>query len=151
MLFGKRERAIRRIAIIEDEPLIAFDNEHLLGEAGYEVVATIDNFADALRLIESDRPAADLILCDINLRGEGDGIDVARAAASRNIPVLFVSGNCPSEARSIAVGCLAKPYSGKMLKNALVALDRRLRGLPMKRIPPGLSLYDTEDSSAPSI
>jgi hypothetical protein len=43
MLFAKRERAIRRIVIIEDEPLIAFDNEHLLGEAGYEVVATIDN------------------------------------------------------------------------------------------------------------
>jgi CheY-like chemotaxis protein len=149
MLFGKRERAIRRIAIIEDEALIAFDNEHLLGEAGYEVVATIDNFADALRLIESDQPV-DLILCDISLRGEGDGIDVARAAALRNVPVLFVSGNCPSEARSMAVGCLAKPYSDRMLRNALAALDRKLRGQPLKRIPAGLSLYDPEDRIAPS-
>jgi CheY-like chemotaxis protein len=40
MLFGKRERAIRRILIVEDEPLVAFDNEHLLRECGYEVVAT---------------------------------------------------------------------------------------------------------------
>ena len=109
MLFAKRERAIRRIAIIEDEPLIAFDNEHLLGEAGYEVVATIDNVADALRLLEEQAEPIDLILCDIKLRGDGDGVDVARAAAQRNVPVLFVSGNCPAEAQSLALGCLTKP------------------------------------------
>jgi CheY-like chemotaxis protein len=142
MLFGKRERAIRRIAIIEDEPLVAFDNEHLLGDAGYEVVATIDNFADALRLLEGGQAAPDLILCDIQLRGEGDGIDVARVAAAHGVPVLFVSGNCPTEARTLAIGCLAKPYSDKMLKTALQAVDRMLRGQPMKRLPPGLSLYD---------
>ena len=38
MLFGKRERLIRRILIVEDEPLVAFDNEYLLKDAGYEVV-----------------------------------------------------------------------------------------------------------------
>jgi DNA-binding response OmpR family regulator len=150
MLFAKRERAIHRIAIVEDEPLIAFDNEHLLGEAGYEVVATIDNFADALRMLEEQQGTIDLILCDIKLRGEGDGVDVARAAALRNIPVLFVSGNCPIEARTLALGCLAKPYSDKMLKSALVALDRKLQGRPMKRIPAGLSFYELAEPSARS-
>ena len=142
MLFAKRERAIRRIAIIEDEPLIAFDNEHLLGEAGYEVVATIDNLADALRLLEEQAEPIDLILCDIKLRGDGDGVDVARAAALRNVPVLFVSGNCPAEAQSLALGCLTKPYTDKILKEALAALDRRLQGQPVKRVPTGLSLYE---------
>jgi DNA-binding response OmpR family regulator len=150
MLFAKRERAIRRIAIVEDEPLIAFENEYLLGEAGYDVVATIDNFADALRLFEQDGERIDLILCDVQLRGEGDGFDVARAAALRNIPVLFVSGHCPSEARSLAVGCLAKPYSGKMLKSALLAVDRRLQGQAVKRMPAGLSLYEMAQPSARS-
>lgn len=148
MLFAKRERAIRRIAIIEDEPLVAFDNEHLLGEAGYEVVATIDNLADALRVLDQTDPRLDLILCDIHLRGKGDGIDVARAAARRQVPVLFVSGNCPAEARSLAIGCLAKPYSDKMLKSALETLDRRLRGKPVKKVPSGLSLYEQSGTQA---
>ena len=150
MLFAKRERAIRRIAIIEDEPLIAFDNEHLLGEAGYEVVATIDNLADALRLLEEQAEPIDLILCDIKLRGDGDGVDVARAAALRNVPVLFVSGNCPAEAQSLALGCLTKPYTDKILKEALAALDRRLQGQPVKRAPAGLNLYESAEPTTRS-
>ena len=141
MLFGKRERAIHRIVIVEDEPLVAFDNEHMLGDAGYEVVATVDNLADVTRLIGEE--TIDLILCDIQLRGDGDGMDVARAAAAKSVPVLFVSGNCPVDAQTLGVGCLAKPYSEKTLKGALVALDRKLRGETVKRLPPGLSLYET--------
>jgi DNA-binding response OmpR family regulator len=142
MLFGKRERAIRRILIVEDEPLVAFDNEHLLGELGYEVVATVDSLADAVRVIDEEVEDVDLILTDIGLAGDGDGTDVARVAAAKKIPVLFVTANCPVEARALAVGCLAKPYTGGMLKNALGALDRRLRGEAVKRLPAGLSLYD---------
>ena len=140
MLFGKRERAIRRILIVEDEPLVAFDNEHMLREAGYEVVATVDNLAEAVRVIGEEE--VDLILSDIVLNGEGDGMDVARAAAARGMPVLFVTGNCPIEARSLGIGCLAKPYSGKILKNALDALDRKLRGEELKKVPAGLSIYE---------
>ena len=141
MLFGRRERAIQRIVIVEDEPLVAFDNEHMLGDAGYEVVATVDNLADVTRLIGEE--AIDLILSDIKLRGDGDGLDVARAAAAKGVPVLFVSGNCPVDAQTLGVGCLAKPYSEKTLKAALKALDRKLRGEQVKRLPPGLSLYET--------
>jgi DNA-binding response OmpR family regulator len=140
MLFGKRERTIRRILIVEDEPLVAFDNEHLLNEAGYEVVGTVDTLADATRLIQEEE--IDLILSDIKLSGEGDGMDVARAAAARNVPLLFVTGNCPVEAQSLGMGCLAKPYSEKTLKAALEALDDSLQGRKVKKLPAGLSLYE---------
>jgi len=126
MLFGKRERRISRILIVEDEPLVAFDNEHLLREAGYEVVATVDNHAAALAVIEAE--PLDLVLSDIVLNGDGDGVDVARAAGAKSIPVLFATGNCSPQARSLAIGCLAKPYSGKVLLDALAAIDARLRG-----------------------
>jgi CheY-like chemotaxis protein len=139
MLFGKRERTIRRILVVEDEPLVAFDNEHLLSDAGYEVVGTVDNLADATRLIDAEE--IDLVLSDIKLSGDGDGMDVARAAAARKIPVLFVTGNAPAEAQSLAVGCLAKPYSEKGMKAALDALDETLRGKTVKKMPAGLSLY----------
>lgn len=140
MLFGKRERTIRRIAIVEDEPLVAFDNEHLLGEAGYEVVATVDNLADAVRAIQEEE--LDLVLSDIKLSGEGDGMDVARAAAAKGVPVLFVTGNCPIEAQTVGIGCLAKPYSDKILKAALDAIDDTLQGRKVKKLPPGLRLYE---------
>jgi CheY-like chemotaxis protein len=140
MLFSKRERTIRRILIVEDEPLVAFDNERLLEDAGYEVVATVDSLADALEVI--GREALDLVLSDIALSGEGDGTDVARAAGARGVPVLFVSGHCPVEAQKLAVGCLAKPYSDKSLKAALGALDTLFRGQRLKKVPGGLSLYE---------
>jgi len=140
MLFGKRERRIRRILVVEDEPLVAFDNEHSLADAGYEVVGTVDNLADAAELI--DREPIDLVMTDITLAGDGDGMDVARAAGAKGVPVLFVSGTCPVEAHSLGIGCLAKPYSDKVLKASLEALDAKLRGQRVKKLPAGLSLYE---------
>ncbi|HEV2544199.1 MAG TPA: response regulator [Methylobacterium sp.] len=139
MLFGKRERTIRRIVIVEDEPLVAFDNEHMLSDAGYEVIATVDNLADATRVIQDSE--IDLILTDIKLSGEGDGMDVARAAAAKGVRVLFVTGHCPVEAHALGIGCLAKPYTEKMMKAALEALDGRLQGRKLKKLPAGLSFY----------
>jgi len=144
MLFGKREKLIRRILIVEDEPLVAFDNEHFLREAGYEVVATVDTLDEAARVIHEEE--VHLVLTDISLRGNGDGTDVARAASVKGVPVLFVSAYCPLEAQSLAVGCLAKPYSDKMLTAALAALEGKFSGRRVKRLPQGLSLYDTSRS-----
>ncbi len=141
MLFGKRERAISRILIVEDEPLVAFDNEHLLGEAGYEVVATVDSLADAEEALAGSE--IDLVLSDISLNGDGDGLDVARAARARGVPVLFVTGKCPEEAPSLGIGCLAKPYTSRMLRSALDAIDRKLQGRTVKRVPAGLKLYES--------
>src|SRR5687768_8152673 len=140
MLFGKRERAIRRILIVEDEPLVAFDNEHLLRECGYEVVATVDTLAEAVRVLGEEE--VDLVLSDIQLNGDGDGMDVARAAGARQVPVLSVTATCLLEARGLGMGCLAKPYTDKVLKGALDALERRLSGRKVKRLPAGLSLYE---------
>ena len=140
MLFARRERAIRRLIIVEDEPLVAFDNEHLLSEAGSEVVATVDSLAEAKAVIEAE--PLDLVLSDIRLNGEGDGLDVARAAAARGVPVLFVSGHCPVEARGLGLGCLAKPYTEKTLKAALDAIDALMQGETVRKLPAGLSLYE---------
>jgi CheY-like chemotaxis protein len=68
MLFGKRKRVVNRILIVEDEPLTAFDNEVMLGDLGYEVVATLDSFEDAIELL--DREDIDLILSDYHLSSE---------------------------------------------------------------------------------
>lgn len=139
MLFGKRERRINRIMIVEDEPLVAFDNESMLQDAGYVVVATVASFADAAEVMANE--SLDLILTDISLAGEGNGIDVARDAGERGIPVLFVTGNCTEEAKPLAIGCLAKPYGERVLLGTLKAIDEYLQGRSPKRVPEELTLY----------
>lgn len=139
MLFGRRERRINRIMIVEDEPLVAFENENMLQDAGYEIVATVDSYADAYAVMAGE--TLDLILTDIQIAGEGSGIDVAAEAANRAIPVLFVTGNCTAEAKALALGCLAKPYTERVLLDTLEAVDQHLRGEAPKRLPEELTLY----------
>ena len=59
MLFGRRQRRIKRILIVEDEPLVAFDNEHVLRDAGYEIGATVDTVPDAMAAMDAE---LDLVL-----------------------------------------------------------------------------------------
>jgi len=53
MLFGKRKRNVKRILVIEDEPLTAFDNEVMIKDAGYDVVATHDDFEEAVAALDA--------------------------------------------------------------------------------------------------
>jgi DNA-binding response OmpR family regulator len=138
MLFGKRKRIVNRILIVEDEPLTAFDNETMLGDAGYEVVATLDRFADAVAKLGEQH--VDLILSDVRLTGERTGIELAQVAKNRGVPVLFVTGFPPDNAADLSLGCLLKPYTERTLKAALKAVDQHLAGEKAKP-PKGLKLY----------
>ena len=138
MLFGKRKRIVKRILVVEDDPLTAFDNETMLTAAGYEIVATLDGFDEALATIEKEQ--IDLILSDIRLRSDQSGIDLARAAKARGIPTLFATGHQIPAAAEVAIGCLQKPYTDRQLKAAIVSVDRHLAGKKAKP-PAGLELF----------
>ena len=139
-LFGRRKRRLTRLLVVEDEPLVAFATEHLLGDAGYVVVDTVDRVADAMRLIEGGAEI-DLVLVDVDL-ADGSGIDVARTAHDRGVHVMFVTGNCPGEARAFATGCLSKPYSPRDLLLAIDAVDAVVDGREPKRLPAGFALFE---------
>ena len=140
MLLGRDRRIIHSLLIVEDEPLVAFDNEHFLTQAGYRVAGTVASLADAQALL--NRAPVDLVVADVNLAGRRDGIEVARLAAQRNIAVLFVTAACPADARHLALGCLAKPYSQRDLHDAIEAADAILRGAKPGRLPHGFTLFD---------
>lgn len=144
MLFSRRKRHVTRILIVEDEPLVAFDNELSLRAHGYQVVATVDRCADAIAAMDAE--PLDLVLTDVALTGVRSGLDVARYAAGKGLPVLFVSGRCPAPGDAPALGCLQKPYNDRTLKLALEAVDRRLAGDKPGKMPPGLQFYDGADS-----
>lgn len=81
-----------RILVVEDESLIACDLEISLEHLGYEVVGIAASGEEALRIVEERKP--DLILMDIILDGEMDGIETTRAIHNRhNIPVIYLTAN----------------------------------------------------------
>lgn len=136
MLFAFRPSAVKRLLIIEDDPLIAFDNERTLLHHGYDVIATVDR-GEAAVPIMAEQPI-DALLLDVNLAGRMTGRDVARLARDRNIPVLLITGNCPDDAAEIAIACLHKPHSEALLLSALRIIEtivaknklpRKIRGI----------------------
>jgi len=137
MLFGKQKRVVKRILIVEDEPLTAFDNENMLGDAGYEIVATVDDFSEALEII--GREEVHLVLSDIRLRSPQTGIDLAHQAKKRGIPTLFATGHAHPDC-GVAVGCLSKPYTERQLCKAIECVDRHLQGESVKP-PKGLEWF----------
>lgn len=79
-----------RVLIIEDEPIIALDLEHLMTELGHQVVGTAATRDEAVAKARSERPG--LVLADINLGEGGSGIDaVSEILRSFDIPVIFVT------------------------------------------------------------
>jgi len=138
MLFSKRRRVVKRILIVEDEPLTAFDTETMLAAFGYEVVATLDNFAEAVGQVE--RNDVHLVIADVRLHGEDLGLELARIAHGQGVPTLLATGHQPPPASAHAVGCLSKPYTERLLKLAIESVDRHLQGESVKPLK-GLELY----------
>ena len=145
MLFARKALRIKRILIVEDEPLIAFDTEYALTEAGFEVVATVDNVASAIAVIAKEK--LDLLLVDLGLTDGGSGVEVAAAARAHGMHVLFVTGRCPKGAESLGIGCLEKPFTHRDLKAAIEAVETLLSRGSVKKLPNGLTLY-VENASA---
>jgi CheY-like chemotaxis protein len=154
MLFGTRERYVKRILIVEDEPLVAFDNETMVANAGYTVVATVDSVREALAMLdrelasgdenavdEAPERGIDLVLTDITLTGRRSGIDLAAEATARGIPVLFATANPPEDGEGNALGVLCKPYNERRLKAALKAVEELLAEKPNVKAPDGVIFY----------
>jgi CheY-like chemotaxis protein len=141
MLFGKRKRVVKRILIVEDEPLTAFDTETMLADFGYEVVGTVDDFEEAVRKLQ--REAIDLVIADVRLHGDDLGLELAKVAHAKGVPTLLATGHQPPGAPCHALGCLRKPYTERQLRQAIDSIDRHLQGQSVKP-PKGLDLYITK-------
>lgn len=78
------------ILIVEDEPLIADDIAMILERNGYTISEILDNAEDALNHLSNNN--VDLILCDVNIEGDADGIQLAHQINSKfQIPIIFLT------------------------------------------------------------
>ena len=79
-----------RILVVEDEGLIAHDIASRLEVLGHQVVATVSTAEEALE----HAAAADLVLMDIRIDGQRDGIAAAQEVRARHhVPVVFLTAH----------------------------------------------------------
>jgi len=111
----------KKILIVEDELIIASDIEMTLEELGYEVTAIVDNANDALSSLQNTKP--NLVLLDINLEGDIDGIMLAEDINKQfQIPFVFLTSNTDPLTinrvkRTHPAGFIVKPFSDKDLQS----------------------------------
>lgn len=81
----------RRVLIVEDEGMVAMMLEDMLGDLGYEVVATANRLDAAVRAIADTAIEIDLAVLDVNLNGEHT-YPLAGMLTARRIPFVFSTG-----------------------------------------------------------
>ena len=112
-----------QILLVEDEAISALALKRLVARFGHEVCAVTAMAEDAIRLAGEILP--DIILMDIRLAGEMDGITAACEIRDRfGIGSIFMTANNDPKTRALAenaqpLGFMAKPYSPMMVKTTL--------------------------------
>ena len=79
-----------RVMVVEDEGIVSIDIRNILKKLGYSVSAVAFSGEEAINKVK-DHPT-DLILMDIGLKGDIDGIQAAKKINKLKIPVIFLSG-----------------------------------------------------------
>ncbi len=119
----------KKVLIVEDEALIAMDLEMIVESMGYNIVGSSDNAIAALDLIANRDP--DIILLDINIKGDKDGIELAEIIRDKvKKPFIFITSYADKATldrakHTLPYGYILKPFSEKELKASIeIALFR---------------------------
>jgi PAS domain S-box-containing protein len=112
-----------RILVVEDEAIVALDIRRQLTDLGYEPAAQTMRGEDAVTLAEQLRP--DLVLMDVQLTGEMDGIATAQEIRAKfSIPVVFLTAFASDEILKRAklaepYGYIIKPFEDRDLRTVI--------------------------------
>jgi CheY-like chemotaxis protein len=112
-----------KIIIVEDEIIIALDLKLRLENLGYNVIHTAFNGEDAIKRTGETSP--DLVLMDIQLNGEMDGIYVAQQIRRLyNIPFIYLTGSYENSLIERAkqtnpIGFINKPFDESEIQNLI--------------------------------
>ena len=120
-----------QVLVVEDEAIVAMDIQSKLEDLGYSVIALIRSGEEAVQTACQMRP--DLILMDINLQGDMDGISAAARIQECNpTPVVFMTARGDKDTVHRAkmtgpMGYIIKPFDENDLRATIeVALNKHL-------------------------
>lgn len=99
----------KKILIVEDELITALDLKLKLEQLGYEVLDTVSSGDDGIYAAVEKRP--DLVLMDINLKGDMDGIEASEKILALDLPVVFLTAH-----EDVFEKANIRPASGFILK-----------------------------------
>ena len=117
-----------RILLVEDDDIIARVEDWRLKNLGYTVCGRATNGAEAIELVADKKP--DVILMDINIKGDMDGIETTkRIKKIYNVPVIYVTSHSDGATLERAKetkpdGFIIKPFEDNDLR---VAIELALR------------------------
>lgn len=130
--------AAPKILLVEDERIPAFNLQQRLRKLGYDVPSIVPSGAEALVLIEQQRP--DMVLMDIHIEGDIDGIETAgRIPPEWMIPVIYLTAyseeaTLQRAAATKPYGYLLKPFSERELHATIqMALQRHATELALRQ------------------
>ena len=112
-----------KILIVEDDDIIARVEDWRLKNLGYTVCGRATNGAEAMELVVNKKP--DVVLMDINIKGDIDGIETARMIKKGfNIPVIYVTSHSDGATLVRAKetkpdGFILKPFEDNDLRIAI--------------------------------
>ena len=112
-----------KVLIIEDEGRIGIHIKRAVTSMGHKVLMVVNNSSDALKIAQKNK--IDLLISDINIEGEVDGIECCSILQNHyKIPVIFVTAyreiNRLKKASNVDfVGCLEKPFREDELKTMI--------------------------------
>ncbi len=119
-----------KIFIIEDQMILKLDLKSRLENLNYEVVGMSDNGDDAIRQVEKLSP--DIILMDIVLKGELNGIETAQIIKDKfKIPFIYMSAYYDDDildnaAKTQPEGYITKPYDDVLIRTTIeIAMRKR--------------------------
>ncbi len=129
----------QRIVVVEDDAIVARDLQRTLTRWGYHVPAIAGSAVEALERMATADP--DLVLMDIHLRGEMDGIAVAEQVQSRlAVPVVFLTAHSDDATLRRAkvtspYGYVLKPFEDRELRIAIeIALHKHATDTRLRRL-----------------
>jgi CheY-like chemotaxis protein len=117
-----------KILLVEDDDIIARVEDWRLKNLGYTICGRATNGADAMELVADKKP--DIVLMDINIKGEIDGIETTkRIKEIFNVPVIYVTSHSDGVTLQRAKetkpdGFIIKPFDDNDLR---VAIELALR------------------------
>jgi DNA-binding LytR/AlgR family response regulator len=137
-----------KILIVEDEMIIAANISLQLTTLGYDVIGIVPRAEEALVCVKQDQP--DIVLMDINLKGELDGIDTVKLIKeTHEVAVIYLTANA-DEAHFNRAKCthphafISKPFKKLDLQRAIELTVDRIQQEKNE------ALADTASKSEPS-